>query len=270
MTNPNDLPEVKQARRGLMALRLEVPEAVANDLSALVESAIEVVAASEYVRGRDHQIAATADVENAYIRSLKEQLAAVASSGSTGRPSHSTDAHKEVSEPEMYLQKRERTLPNASTASASTGAAHLTNADSLGSGSTGGAPLSREHAVDMIHGARTELSTRFQQACAGWSAAREGVSIADILCAADALIGAHNPLNFSFEEMRGALAEQMKLRADIETLIGQPPEGSHPDEWKPRAETWHQERLNWEAEVGQLRSLSAGADSRVPSESPDA
>ena len=49
MTNPmNDLPEVKQARRGLMALRLEVPEAVANDLSALVESALAVVAASSY------------------------------------------------------------------------------------------------------------------------------------------------------------------------------------------------------------------------------
>ena len=70
-----------------------------------------------------------------------------ASSGSTGRPSHSTDAHKEVSEPEMYLQKRERTLPNASTASASTGAAHLTNADSLGSGSTGGAPTRDELAT---------------------------------------------------------------------------------------------------------------------------
>ncbi len=62
-----------------------------------------------------------------------------------------------------------------------------------------------------------------------------------------------NPLNFSFEEMRGALAEQMKLRADLETLIGQPPEGSHPDEWKPRAETWHAERLNWIGEVEALR-----------------
>ena len=77
-----------------------------------------------------------------------------------------------------------------------------------------------------------------------------------------------NPFAFNFEEMRGALAEQMKLRADLETLIGQPPEGSHPDEWKPRAETWHQERLNWEAEVGQLRAHIAGAASRVPSESP--
>ena len=47
MTNPmNDLPEVKQARRGLNALRLEVPEAVANDLSALVESALAAVAVS--------------------------------------------------------------------------------------------------------------------------------------------------------------------------------------------------------------------------------
>lgn len=46
----------------------------------------------------------------------------------------------------------------------------------------------------------------------------------------------------------------MKTRIEeLESLIGQPPEGSHPDEWKPRAETWHQERLNWEQEVKRLR-----------------
>jgi hypothetical protein len=28
------------------------------------------------------------------------------------------------------------------------------------------------------------------------------------------------------------------------SLIGMPSGGSHPDEWKPRAETWHKERLN--------------------------
>ena len=32
-------------------------------------------------------------------------------------------------------------------------------------------------------------------------------------------------------------------------LIGEPPEGSHVDEWEPRAKTWHEERLNWIEEV---------------------
>jgi hypothetical protein len=41
---------------------------------------------------------------------------------------------------------------------------------------------------------------------------------------------------------------------DLQRLIGQPPEGSHPDEWKPRGATWHQERLNWQAEVERLRA----------------
>lgn len=40
----------------------------------------------------------------------------------------------------------------------------------------------------------------------------------------------------------------------LEKLIGEPPEGSHPDEWKPRAETWHQERQNWSDEVLALRT----------------
>lgn len=45
-----------------------------------------------------------------------------------------------------------------------------------------------------------------------------------------------------------------KKATELERLIGSPPEGSHPDESKPRAETWHQERLNWIAETEQLRA----------------
>lgn len=36
-------------------------------------------------------------------------------------------------------------------------------------------------------------------------------------------------------------------------LIGQPPHGSHPDEWMPRAGSWHEERQNWIKEVDKLR-----------------
>jgi hypothetical protein len=39
-------------------------------------------------------------------------------------------------------------------------------------------------------------------------------------------------------------------------LIGEPPEGSRPDEWFPRDATWHKERLNWAAEVRQLRAYN--------------
>lgn len=43
--------------------------------------------------------------------------------------------------------------------------------------------------------------------------------------------------------------EIIRLRA----LIGEPPEGSHPDEALPRSVTWHKERQNWISEVDQLR-----------------
>lgn len=39
----------------------------------------------------------------------------------------------------------------------------------------------------------------------------------------------------------------------LTALIGKPPTGSHPDEWLPRAATWHEERLNWMAEVERLK-----------------
>ena len=47
----------------------------------------------------------------------------------------------------------------------------------------------------------------------------------------------------------------MKNRIEeLEALIGQPPKGSHPDEWRPRDKTWHRERLNWAQEVDRLRA----------------
>ena len=52
------------------------------------------------------------------------------------------------------------------------------------------------------------------------------------------------------DELRGWV-ERWKLAA---REVGFAPEGSHPDEQKPRAETWHAERLNWIAEVNQLRA----------------
>jgi hypothetical protein len=56
------------------------------------------------------------------------------------------------------------------------------------------------------------------------------------------------------EELRGWV-ERWKVAA---REVGFAPEGSHPDEQKPRAETWHGERLNWIAEVNQLRAQVDG------------
>lgn len=42
---------------------------------------------------------------------------------------------------------------------------------------------------------------------------------------------------------------------NLRALIGEPMEGTHPDEWMPRATTWHRERLNWIKEVCQLRTI---------------
>lgn len=52
--------------------------------------------------------------------------------------------------------------------------------------------------------------------------------------------------------------EEMKAKFDrldeLEEDIGELPEGAHPDERKPRAETWLQERANWQIEVEMLRN----------------
>jgi hypothetical protein len=51
-------------------------------------------------------------------------------------------------------------------------------------------------------------------------------------------------------------ARELLLKEQIRTLedqIGYLPDGVHPDERKPRAETWLRERENWQAEVEALR-----------------
>lgn len=51
--------------------------------------------------------------------------------------------------------------------------------------------------------------------------------------------------------------EEMKAKFDrldeLEKQVGELPEGVHPDERKPRGETWLQERANWQSEVEALR-----------------
>ncbi len=59
-------------------------------------------------------------------------------------------------------------------------------------------------------------------------------------------------VNLSGELMR-CQAELAELRAQI----GKAPEGSHPDEQKPRAATWHEERMHWMAEVERLKAKMA-------------
>lgn len=53
--------------------------------------------------------------------------------------------------------------------------------------------------------------------------------------------------------LRAQLTEKDRELEELRALIGVPPVGSHPDEWKPRAATWHQERRNWIQEVEHLQ-----------------
>jgi len=55
------------------------------------------------------------------------------------------------------------------------------------------------------------------------------------------------------EHNANAAAEITVHRDQLRAEIGAPLEGAHPDEAKPRAETWHKERANWREEVGQLK-----------------
>jgi len=52
-------------------------------------------------------------------------------------------------------------------------------------------------------------------------------------------------------------SKKFKDRHELLMLIGNPPEGSHEDEWLPRAGTWHQERVNMLAEIAKLRTTMA-------------
>jgi len=56
----------------------------------------------------------------------------------------------------------------------------------------------------------------------------------------------------------GSMFEQFAAYAIwLRKLIGDAPEGSHPDEWLPRHATWHGERANWQGEVERLRAHAA-------------
>lgn len=55
-------------------------------------------------------------------------------------------------------------------------------------------------------------------------------------------------------------AEATKLGDERDLLllqIGQPPEGSQPDEARPRGRTWHEERATWQTEVAALQARIA-------------
>ncbi len=57
------------------------------------------------------------------------------------------------------------------------------------------------------------------------------------------------------DSSQGSMFEQFAAYAvRLRALIGDAPEGSHPDEWLPRHATWHGERANWQGEVERLRS----------------
>lgn len=49
------------------------------------------------------------------------------------------------------------------------------------------------------------------------------------------------------------MAKDYARMDELEKQIGELPDGAHPDERKPRAETWLKERENWQSEVNNLR-----------------
>lgn len=51
--------------------------------------------------------------------------------------------------------------------------------------------------------------------------------------------------------------------SELLRMIGSAPKGSHPDEWYPRADTWHQERISWMHEVERLRAESSRLQQRI-------
>ena len=50
----DDIPEYREMRKGLMALRLEVPSSVADDVLSRCEKAIFAVRVAAYAEGYDH------------------------------------------------------------------------------------------------------------------------------------------------------------------------------------------------------------------------
>lgn len=59
------------------------------------------------------------------------------------------------------------------------------------------------------------------------------------------------------------VAELQEQLARLQEQIGKPPAGSHPDEARPRAATWHEERLNHLEEARRLREHCAALEAIV-------
>ena len=62
------------------------------------------------------------------------------------------------------------------------------------------------------------------------------------------------------QEEKAALRSRV---AELEAERGTLPDGAHPDEAKPRAETWLAERANWTAEVERIRAWVAVLETQL-------
>lgn len=62
-------------------------------------------------------------------------------------------------------------------------------------------------------------------------------------------------------KQRDSLVDELNELADerdlLLSLIGQPPDGSAPEESRPRGKNWHEERALWQGEVAALRTRIA-------------
>lgn len=63
-------------------------------------------------------------------------------------------------------------------------------------------------------------------------------------------------LQARIKQLEQQLAAVREERDKLLALIGEAPEGSHPDEWLPRDSTWHKERANWLREVERGREYA--------------
>lgn len=60
--------------------------------------------------------------------------------------------------------------------------------------------------------------------------------------------------NKTVQNLSAELSSANKVVNELRSIIGNPPDGSAPYEWKPRGKTWHEERRNWELEVSRLKA----------------
>lgn len=67
----------------------------------------------------------------------------------------------------------------------------------------------------------------------------------------------------SHERLRAEYNDLAAKHVAMQKLIGEPPEGSHPDEMLPRASTWHAERANWALELDQLRAYARRIEAQL-------